>query len=229
MTETGKLIVIAGIDGSGKTEQTKRLIQRLRSEGYSAAEEEFPRYGESFFGRTVARYLRGELGPAANIDPHLASVLYAGDRWEAKDRMEAALKRGEILVCNRYVSANLAHQGGKISAQGAREAFFRWVEELEYEVFRIPRPDLIVFLRVPLDVAAGLIDGRASRSYLEGKRRDGHEADDSHLAHAHAVYECLCDTRPNWRRVECVRDGQLLSIDEVAGLVWEVVRPVLVG
>ena len=229
MAHPGKLIVIAGIDGSGKTEQTKRLVQRLRDEGYSAAEEEFPRYEESFFGRTVGRYLRGELGPTASIDPHLASVLYAGDRWEARERMVAALGRGEVLVCNRYVSANLAHQGGKIAAPESREAFFEWVEELEYGVFRIPRPDQIVFLRVPPDVAAGLVDGRAARSYLGDRKKDGHEADDSHLANAHAVYEYLCDSRPNWRRVECVRNGQLLGIEEVAELVWEVVGPVLPG
>jgi len=229
MAETGKLIVIAGIDGSGKTEQTKRLIQRLRDEGHAAAEEEFPRYEESFFGRTVGRYLRGELGPTSDIDPRLASVLYAGDRWQAKGRMEAALSRGEVLVCNRYVSANLAHQGGKIAGQEDREAFFEWVEELEYEVFSIPRPDQTIFLRVPPDVAAGLVEGRGARAYLRDGKKDGHEADHSHLANAHAVYEHLSGTRPKWSRVECVRDGQLLSVEEVSALVWEVVRPVLPG
>ena len=219
-TPHGKLIVIAGIDGSGKTEQTRLLLERLRREGYAAAQEEFPRYEEGFFGRAIGRYLRGEFGPAGEVDGHLASVLYAGDRWEAKKRMAAALERGEILVCNRYVSANLAHQGGKIASDAEREAFFRWVEELEYGVFQIPRPDLTVFLWLPLATAAHLVEQKAARAYLRGRQKDGHEADMSHLANAQRVYEHLSETRPNWRRVECVDAGRLLGMEEIGARVW---------
>ena len=224
---TGKLIVVAGIDGSGKTAQTKLLLERLRREGYPADEEEFPRYDEGFFGQAIARYLRNEFGPASEVHACLASVLYAGDRWEAKERMEAALGRGEIIVCNRYVSANLAHQGGKIASQADRDAFFQWVEELEYEVFRIPRPSLTVFLSVPFDLASTLVDKKAARAYLGDLRRDGHEADQAHLRHAQEVYEHLCESRPNWRRIECVEGPQLLSIEEIADRVWQAVAPVL--
>ena len=223
----GKLIVIAGIDGSGKSEQTRRLVERLRAEGLVAGQEDFPQYESAFFGQTIGRYLRGEFGPASEVNGYLASVLYAGDRWEAKGRMTAALERGEVIVCNRYVSANLAHQGGKIASDEEREAFFKWDEDLEFGVFKIPRPDLVVFLWLPLDVAAQLVEKKAARDYLKGGKKDGHEADASHLANAQRVYEHLCATRPNWRRVECVEGGRLLSIDEVAERVWETVMPVV--
>ncbi len=220
----GKLIVLAGIDGSGKTEQTRRLVERLRATGRVVHEEEFPQYETTFFGATIGRYLKNEFGPAAQIDPHLASVLYAGDRWEAKARMEAALARGEVIVSNRYVSANLAHQGGKIASDEEREAFFAWVEELEYRVFQIPMPDRVVFLWLPIEVASDLVGRKAQRSYLGERKKDGHEADMSHLAHAQRVYQHLSQTRPNWVRVSCVDDaGALLSIDAVAERVWQAV------
>ncbi len=224
----GKLIVIAGIDGSGKSEQTRRLVERLRAEGFAAREEEFPQYDRSFFGRAVGRYLRGEFGPAARLDPHLASVLYAGDRWEARPRMTAALDAGDILVCNRYVCANLAHQGGKLESDAAREEFFRWVEELEHEVFQIPRPDLTVLLWLPVETASALVERKAARAYLAGGKKDGHEADTEHLRRAQAVYEHLSRTRPNWTRVECVDSaGALLSREEIAARVWRCVEPLL--
>ena len=219
-TRKGKLIVVAGIDGSGKTAQTKRLLERLRGEGCPAAEEEFPRYEEGFFGKTIGRYLRNEFGPAGDVDPHLASVLYAGDRWEAKARMDAALGQGQVLVCNRYVSANLAHQGGKIPDEAGREAFFAWVERMEYEVFGIPRPDLTVFLSLPVDVASDLVGRKEQRGYLGERKKDGHEADAAHLANAQVAYEHLCRTRPNWRRIECVDAGRLKSIEEIGEEVW---------
>lgn len=226
--KAGKLIVLAGIDGSGKTAQTRLLVERLRREGRTVSEEEFPRYEAGFFGQAAARYLRNEFGPASEVHPCLASVLYAGDRWEAKARMDAALGRGEVLVCNRYVSANLAHQGGKIASQADRDAFFHWVETLEYEVFQIPRPSLTVFLSVPFDVASGLVDKKAARAYLGDQRRDGHESDHVHLRHAQEVYEHLCEHRPSWRRVECVEAGRMLSVETIGERVWQAVAP-LVG
>jgi len=93
--------------------------------------------------------------------------------------------------------------------------------------FQIPRPSLTVFLSVPLGLASALVDKKAARAYLGDQRRDGHEADQAHLRHAQEVYEHLCESQPNWRRIECVEGPQLLSIEEIAERVWQAVAAAL--
>ncbi len=111
----GKLMVITGIDGSGKTVQTKLLYERLVKEGYPAVITDFPQYGKTFFADMVTKYLKGEFGSADSVSPYLASLLYAGDRWECKEQINTWLRADKIIISNRYVCDNMAHQGGKIS------------------------------------------------------------------------------------------------------------------
>jgi len=213
----GKLIVLAGIDGSGKTTQTERLVRRLENAGRSVETFDFPQYGATFFGRLVARYLRGEFGEAANVSPYLASLLYAGDRWQARERLVQALQGGRIVVCNRYVSANMAHQGGKIADATERRRFYDWVLELEHDVFALPRPDLCLLLDVPPGVAERLVGNKSARPYLQGESRDIHERDAAHLDAARNAYLEISEIYPNWVRIPCAPESDLRPPEAVVG------------
>jgi len=215
------LIVIEGSDGSGKATQSRALVRRLRAEGIPATRISFPGYRRGFFGRMVGDYLRGELG--ADADPRLVSLLYAGDRWEAKERIARWLAEGRVVVCDRYVDSNKAHQGARLRGEAARVEFLDWVDRLEYGVFGVPRPDFTIFLHVPQRVADGLIARKAPRAYLRGKRRDIHEADPRHLQDAQRIYLRLAAGRSarQGALIECTESGRLLSKAQVAERVWQ--------
>ncbi len=225
--QTGKLIVLAGIDGSGKATQAELLLARLRDEGFRSEGISFPRYGETFFGEMVARYLRGDFGDAASVSAEVASVLYAGDRWESKKLLEDWLLAGHIVVANRYVPANKAHQGGKIPDQQARRRFYEWVERLEYEIFGLPRPDLKLLLHMPHAMGQQLVDQKGRREYTGGAKRDIHERDITHLRDAEAAYLELAAVESGWVTIECVENGELLSPEAIAAKVWQEVRRLL--
>lgn len=221
----GRLIVIEGSDGSGKATQTQMLARRLRAEGHAVERIAFPGYKRSFFGSMVGGYLRGEFGAA---DPRLVSVLYAGDRLEARERIVSWLAEGKVVLCDRYVDSNKAHQAARLPEGADRNAFFRWVDRMEYGVFRMPRPDAVLFLHVPPRVAEGLIDRKGRRAYLKGRKRDAHEADSGHLDRAAAIYLELARRRSGKGRViECVEGGQLLSKRAVHDRVYTAARRVL--
>lgn len=225
---SGPFIVIDGTDGSGKGTQTTRLRDRLAAEGRDVVLVDFPRYGtpSAYF---VERYLRGEYGGLNDIDAYRASLFYALDRFDASFEIRAALERGAIVVSNRYVSANKGHQMSKIPDASGRQRFLDWLNELEYGVLGIPKPDLSILLHVPADVGFELVAQKDERAYLGGKVRDLHEADREHLRAAETAYLSLAalDTVENWTCLECVEDGTLLAIDEVERRVWELVRPLL--
>src|SRR5436189_2398478 len=114
MTAPGKLIAVEGIDGSGKRTQVDRLTLALKARGYSIYSTGFPQF-ESWFGKMVGQFLNGDLGSLENVDPHFTTLLYAGDRFEAKPKLEAALNNGQIVLVDRYVGSNLAHQTARFS------------------------------------------------------------------------------------------------------------------
>jgi dTMP kinase len=215
----GKLIVLDGGDGSGKTVQTDLLIARFAKEGLPARTVSFPRY-ETPTGAIVKSYLNGAFGPPMEIGAEAASVLYATDRWAAfREGAFAPLEGGVSMVANRYAASNMAHQGSKIVDPAARTAFFRWNDALEHGTFGIPRPDLNVILHVPAEVSIDLIDGR-------GNAKDGHE-NVEHLRRAEATYLELARSFPGFVLIECVKDGALLPREEIHELVWTEVRKIL--
>jgi dTMP kinase len=199
MPARGKFIVLEGIDGSGKRTQMERLAGVLAERGVAHACLSFPRY-EGFFGRLVARFLNGEFGPLERVDPHFSALLYAGDRLEAKPYLEAELTRGAAVLADRYIASNLAHQGARVVREG-REEFLRWLKQLEYEIYRLPAEDLVVYLRLPAAEAQGLVGRKGARGYTK-RRRDLQEADLSHLEAASEVYDGLA-RQQNWVTIEC--------------------------
>lgn len=215
----GKLIVLDGGDGSGKTVQTDLLIARFLKEGLPARTVSYPRY-HTPTGALVKSYLNGAFGPPMEVGAKQASIFYAMDRWASMREGDLApLEQGVHMVANRYAASNMAHQGSKIVDPAERTAFFRWNDELEHVVYGIPRPDLNVILHVPADISISLIDGR-------GNAKDGHE-NVEHLRRAEATYLELARSFPNFALIECVRDGKLLSREEIHELVWAEVSKVL--
>lgn len=199
MPARGKLIVLEGIDGSGKRTQME-LVARVFAERRIPCEEiSFPNYS-GFFGKMAARFLNGEFGTLDAVDPHFSALLYAGDRLESKPAMEAALGSGKILLADRYIGSNLAHQGARV-APDKRDEFLRWLRELEYQVYGLPAEDLVIYLRVPVEEAHRLIGEKAARDYTT-HRRDLQEASRAHLAAAADVYDELA-RQANWVKIEC--------------------------
>lgn len=227
MSRRGVLIVLEGVDGSGKATQAKLLLRHLRAAGYKAHVLDFPRYGSGFFAKAIARYLKGELGRAGKGDPYLVSLLYAGDRWQARDQLMRWLRAGHVVVCNRYVSANKGHQGGKITNAAERRRFFRWIDELEHDVYQLPRADMTILLDMPVETAARLVSRKDRRAYVGGRKRDIHEADHVHQQRAAATYRYLARTEKGWCRINCAVRGTLLSPQVIAKKVWRKVRQIL--
>src|SRR6202521_3433174 len=122
MTAPGKLIAIEGIDGSGKRTQVDLLTLTLKARGHDVYSTGFPQY-DSWFGKMVGQFLNGDLGPLETVDPHFTTLLYAGDRFEAKPRLEAALNNGQIVLVDRYIGSNLAHQTTPFPAKASSSTF----------------------------------------------------------------------------------------------------------
>jgi dTMP kinase len=224
---TGKFIVIEGTDGSGKGEQTIRLVKRLKDAGRVVTPFDFPRYAEpsAWF---VSRYLNGDFGTIEQVGPQTASLFYALDRYAAAPEIRAALSRGDIVISNRYVGSNLGHQGSKFSDSAERQKYFQWDYDLELNINKIPKPDLNIILHVPAEIAQQLVDKKVERQYLGGKKRDLHETDLGHLQRTEEVYKQLATLFPDdFTLVECAPDGKLLSIEEVHEKVWAIAQKII--
>lgn len=220
--QAGKFIVIDGTDGSGKATQTHLLVEELKVSGYKVEMTDFPQYGTKSAG-LIEEYLNGKYG---QVGPEAASIFYAIDRFDASFKIRQWLQEGRIVISNRYVTANAGHQGGKIADNLDRLKFFRWLDNLEYNIFGIPKPDLNIILHVPAEMAQKLVDKKSAgdRKYVNGKKRDLHEADLKHLKNAEKVYLEIARLFPNTKLVECVSHGKLLTPAEVNNKVWELVR-----
>ncbi len=223
----GKFIVIEGIDGSGKGEQFKLLLARLKREGFKAATFDFPQYGKpsAFF---VERYLNGYYGGWKEVGPFRASVFYSLDRFDVGPKISRWISRGQVVISNRYVPSNMGHQGAKIENIKKRKEFLRWVYDFEYGIMGIPKPDFSIILHVPHDTAYDLISKKHSRGYLNGKKRDIHEKDKSHLKRAESTYLEMAKMFPkDFVLIECVKNGKLLSMKEIHELVWRRVKNII--
>ncbi len=204
----GKLIVLDGLDGSGKETQTKRLIEYLKKNNKKVRTLDFPRYEENFFGSFIKSCLKGEHGDFVNTDPYIASLIYASDRFESKEKLKKWLKDGFVIVLDRYVSANQIHQGGKIKNLKEREKFLNWQEKMEYDIFGLPIPDLIVYLDVSVNISQKLL-------HLTDKEKDVVELNLNYQKNSRESALYLEKKKSNWEKVNCMEEGKLKSIDEI--------------
>ena len=223
----GKLIVIEGIDSSGKATQVDLLVKKLKKAKKKVATIDFPQYYTSFFGEMIGRCLRGEFGPIEKVNPYLASLPYALDRFLAKNKILRWLREGRIIVANRYSSANQIHQGGKLKDKKARNKFFQWLDQLEFQVLKIPRPDLVVFLKVPVEISQKLLLKRKKRDYLKKIKQDRHEKSRDHLISAYRTANTLASKSKNWATINCLFNKKILAKEVIAKRVWEVVEKFL--
>jgi dTMP kinase len=219
----GKMIVIEGGDGSGKGTQTEMLIEYFTNNTIPYAHLEFPNY-DSFFGKLIAKFLRGELGTLEEVSPYFASLPFALDRNATKEVTQKHLEEGKIVVVNRYVSSNMAHQGSKFSDPTKRDEFLKWLEELEYSVHNIPKPDLQIFLFMPWEQAKELTKYKGERNYLQGNAQDIQEADDNHRLKTEEMYELLAKQNDSWRTINCVENGTILSKDMIHSKIIELLK-----
>src|ERR1700739_2517892 len=188
MPAPGKLIVLEGIDGSGKRTQLEMLARALSDRDVPFRQISFPRY-DGLFGRLVARFLNGDFGPLDSVDAHFSALLYAGDRYEAKSIIEADLAAGHTVLADRYIGSNLAHQGARV-ARESRDEFIEWLKKLEYEIYSVRPEDLVIYLRVPVAEAHRLVGLKSARDYTN-LQRDILESNIAHLAAAAGVYDQL--------------------------------------
>jgi dTMP kinase len=221
MTTHGKLIAVEGIDGSGKRTQVELLNLTLKARGHSVYSTAFPQY-DSWFGKMVGKFLNGDLGPLDSVDPRFSALLYAGDRFEAKFRLEAALDSGQILLVDRYVASNLAHQTARVPP-AKRSEFLQWIEHLEYEIYGLPHENLILYLRVPPREAQRLVALKSARSYTSAQR-DLQEASLRHLEDAAEMYDSLSRSVP-WATIQCfdatqnaMREPEDIAMDVLAAV-----------
>jgi dTMP kinase len=204
----GKLIVIEGTDGSGKGTQLQLLLNYLNKKQTSYASFDFPQYGKTFFGDFAGRFLNGEFGHFSRINPYLASFPYAADRWQVKDQLWKAIYDKKLVICNRY-TPSVVYQAAKIKPT-QREKFLKWAETLEYEVFGIPKPDLVFFLYVPLIFAQILIAKKNKRSYLNGKSKDQYEKDTNYLKKVENMYLAMVKDNKSWVKIDCIENDKIL-------------------
>lgn len=221
--ESGQLpfFVIEGNDGVGKSTQIKRLRGQLEAEGFAVSQVKFPRY-DSPGGHFAKHYLDGSYGSLDEVGPRLASVLFAVDRFDFKLELEAAARDGQLVLADRYVASNLAHQGSKIDDPGQRREFFEWLVEFEFDLLKVPRPAINLILLVDAAVSRQL---RADRDRRLGPESHIH-ASDEHQEKTYRVFRELCQLFPGeFVGIDC-QDGQRLkSEEEIGHLVYEAVKP----
>ena len=206
----GKLIVIEGTDSSGKETQTKRLFEKLEEKGLKVKKISFPNY-DSPACEPVKMYLSGAFGEdAMKVNPYPVSTMYAIDRYASfKTDWEKFYNEDGIIVTDRYVTSNMVHQASKIKDLDEKKQYLNWLEDLEYEKMGIPRPDLVIFLNMPTDMAVKLMAERKNKITGEEKK-DIHERDKEYLKESHAN-ACKIANTYNWKEIKC-SDGELSLI-----------------
>ncbi len=222
----GKLIVIDGTDGSGKATQTKLLVERLKKEGYSVEVVDFPRYGQKS-AALVEEHLNGKFGSADEVGPYIASIFYACDRYAASFKMREWIDDGKIIISNRYVSANVGHQGGKIKDLKERNKYLDWLFDLEFNIFGIPKPDKNILLYMPPEIGQKLVDQKDLREYIEkNKKRDIYEENLNHLKNAADAY-IYAAKKYGWDKIDCAPNGELRTREDISEEVWEKVMKLI--
>jgi len=210
----GKIIVIEGLDGSGKQTQSEKLFNRLKAEGKNIMKLAYPRY-DSPSSALVKMYLSGEFGKNANdVNAYIASTFYAVDRYASyKQDYEEFYKNGGIVLLDRYVTANMVHQSSKFNNLEEKEKFLEWLCNFEYGMFGIPKPDKVFFLNIPPHVSQKLMENRDNK-FSHTKQKDIHETDENHLQHAYDN-ACYLINKYNWDEINCTIDGNLRTIDDI--------------
>lgn len=210
----GKLFVIDGTDGSGKQTQFKKLQERLTKEGIDYKTVSFPNY-DSPSSSLVKMYLAGEFGEnAKQVSPYIASTFYAADRYATfKKELEEYYNNGGTILADRYTTANMIHQAGKIQDKNERKKLLDWIWDFEFNLYGLPVPSEVFLLKMPPEVSIELMKDRENK-FTHEAAKDIHERDKNHLIDA---YNAACDVAKDygWFTIECVKDGKIRTIEDI--------------
>ncbi len=219
----GKLFVIDGTDGSGKQTQFKKLQERLTKEGIDYRTVSFPNY-DSPSSSLVKMYLSGEFGDnAKQISPYIASSFYAADRYATfKKDFEEYYNNGGIILADRYTTASMIHQAGKIDNIEERKKFLDWIWDFEFNLYGLPIPTEVFLLKMPPEVSLELMKDRENKFTHESKK-DIHERDKNHIIDS---FNAACDVAVdyNWYTIECVKDGKTRTIEDIHEEIFKEIK-----
>ncbi len=219
----GKLFVIDGTDGSGKQTQFQKLQESLTKDGIDYKVVSFPNY-DSPSSSLVKMYLSGEFGEnAKEISPYIASTFYAADRYATFQKgYKKYYEDGGIILADRYTTANMVHQAGKIKDEGEREKFLNWLWDFEFNLYGLPVPSEVFFLNMPIENAVDLIKNRENK-FTHQDKKDIHERDINHLKDA---YEAACDVskKYNWYEIKCVKNNEIRTIEDIHQEIYNEVK-----
>ncbi len=221
------LIVIEGLDGAGKSTQVKMVKEYILSAGMDLEYLHFPRYEAPVYGELIGKFLSGEFGANDQVHPQLVALLFALDRADAGKQIRQWLSNGKTVLLDRYVNSNIAYQCSKIADREKRNALMEWIFKLEYEIYAIPRPDINIFLDVPISfVAKKLQENREGeeRNYLHGGS-DIHEASIEFQKGVRDIYLQRCSIDANFKRVNCsTTEGTMAAPDVIFSRIKDVLK-----
>lgn len=219
----GKLFVIDGTDGSGKQTQFEKLKERLNKDGVEYKTVSFPNY-DSPSSSLVKMYLSGEFGTdAQKISPYIASTFYAADRYAT---FETGYKKyyedGGIILADRYTTASMVHQAGKIKNKEERDKFLKWLWDFEFKLYGLPIPAEVFFLNMPTEKALELMKDRKNK-FDENAKKDIHERNEIHMRDA---YNAACEVAKeyNWYEIKCMKNDKLRTIEDIHEEIYEEVK-----
>lgn len=222
------LLVIEGLDGAGKSTQVNKLKEYIISKNKNLKYIHFPRYEESIYGKMIGQFLRGDFGSISQVHPQLVALLFAEDRADAGTEIKQWLANGDCVLLDRYVYSNIAYQCSKIKNLKERSQLRDWILNTEYNVFGIPKPDINIFLDVPISFVDKKLkesrDDVSDREYLDGKA-DIHEADIEFQIGVRSIYLEQCELDKNFIRIDCSsKNGDMLAADEIFCKIKNVVN-----
>lgn len=219
----GKLIVLEGVDGSGKSTQFKMLTDALKKAGRSFRTVTFPRYSESS-SALLRSYLNGEFGSdPRDVNAYAASTFFFVDRFASyKTDWGEFYNSGGVVLCDRYTTSNAIHQGAKLP-EGEREGFFDWLYNFEFETMELPRPDCVLYMDIDIDTCL---------SQLKNRQQSGGAAADIHESHAGYLADCLkagaaAADRLGWHRVRCLEKGKMRSMEDIHEEILKYVEEIM--
>lgn len=217
----GKLIVVEGTDCSGKETQTNLLIKKLREKQIKVENFSFPNYnsptgriiGGPYLGKAQFSECYFQEG-SSHVDPKVASLYYAADRKYNIDKINFLLENGAHIILDRYIYSNMAHQACKFKSKKEREEMYKWLETLEFDLLKLPKPDIAIFLHMPTEKAKQLKEKREEKP-------DGHEKDTEYLKSAEKCYIEI-SKRYNMHMIECAHED-IRTIEDISKEVYNYV------
>lgn len=221
-----KIIVIEGVDSSGKATQSKLLEEKLKKDEKSVISVEFPNY-KSDSSAVVKMYLGGDFGIDPNsVSPYTASTFFAVDRYASVNgEWKDYFSNGNIVIADRYTTSNMVHQASKIADTNEKSKFLDWLYDFEYNILSLPKPDLVIFLDMPVENARQLMAERANK-IDNSSVKDIHERNEGYLQQSYDN-ACFVAEKYGWKRIKCAVDGKVRTIDDISDEIYEAVKSIL--